>query len=136
MSLRSLRACLVCSFVQSGSKFQNEGCPNCEDFLEMRGSSDTVQDCTSQVFEGMMTLNNTDRETGAPRGSWVARWQRLENYQPGVYAIKVVGVVSTDVDREWTVSLEWKLMLWQLPDDYIAAAENAGIKYIPCVSLL
>lgn len=96
MSLRSLRACLVCSYVQTGSKFQSEGCPNCEDFLEMRGSADTVQDCTSQVFEGMMTLNNTDAESGASKGSWVAKWQRLESYRPGVYAVKVVGVVSVD----------------------------------------
>lgn len=94
MSLRSLRACLVCSFVQTGSKFNSEGCPNCEEFLEMRGSNDAVLECTSQVFEGMMTLNNTHSKTGESRGSWVARWQRLDGYQPGVYAVKVVGVVS------------------------------------------
>lgn len=99
MSLRSLRACLVCSYVQPGSKFQNEGCPNCEEFLEMRGSSDAVQDCTSQVFEGMMTLNNTNTD-GSAKGSWVARWQRLENYQPGTYAVKVVGVVSITTESE------------------------------------
>ena len=103
MSMRSLRACMVCSVVQSGSKFQQGGCPNCEDFLEMRGSSDAVLDCTSQVFEGLITLNGME-------GSWVARWQRLEGYRPGVYAVKVVGI---------------------LPEDYIAAAENAGVKYIP-----
>lgn len=103
MSLRSLRACLVCSFVQTGSKFQAEGCPNCEDFLEMRGSSEAVQDCTSQVFEGMMTLNNTDKK-GNSRGSWVAKWQRLENYQPGVYAVKVEGVVSDRTVKLWESS--------------------------------
>lgn len=99
MSLRSLRACLVCSYVQTGSKFNAEGCPNCEDFLEMRGNSDAVQDCTSQVFEGMLTLNNVDAK-GQSRGSWVAKWQRLEDYQPGVYAVKVVGVVSVLL-RRW-----------------------------------
>ena len=26
--------------------------------------------------------------------SWVARWQRLDGYVPGVYAVKVVGMVS------------------------------------------
>ena len=53
----------------------------------MRGSQEAVMDCTSQVFEGMITLN-------AAEGSWVARWQRLEGYQAGVYAVKVVGIVS------------------------------------------
>jgi transcription elongation factor SPT4 len=86
-SLRSLRACMVCSYVQTGSKFQSVGCPNCDDFLEMRGSSDTVLDCTSAVFEGMVALNGLE-------GSWVARWQRLENLKPGCYAVKVEGIVS------------------------------------------
>ena len=79
---------MVCSIVQTGSKFNSQGCPNCEDFLEMRGSDDTVRQCTSQVFEGMITVNATE-------GSWVAKWQRLEGYQPGVYAVKVAGIVST-----------------------------------------
>ena len=54
----------------------------------MRGSTEAVQDCTSQVFEGMLVLNNHDGS------SWVAKWQRLENASPGVYAVKVVGQVS------------------------------------------
>lgn len=28
------------------------------------------------------------------KSSWVARWQRLDGYIPGVYAVKVVGTVS------------------------------------------
>ena len=87
MAMRVLRACMVCSYVQSGNQFQREGCPNCEEFLEMRGSSDTIQDCTSAVFEGTITLNKV-------QDSWVAKWQRLEGYKPGVYAIKIEGNVS------------------------------------------
>lgn len=86
-SLRGLRACLVCSFVQTQSKFVKTGCPNCEDFLEMRGSSDVVIDCTSEVFEGLITLTDTT-------SSWVAKWQRIQGYVPGVYAIKINGLVS------------------------------------------
>jgi transcription elongation factor SPT4 len=85
--MRSQRACMVCSYVQSGNQFQREGCPNCEDFLEMRGSSETVQDCTSAVFEGTITLNDVNN-------SWVAKWQRLEGCKPGIYAIKIEGNVS------------------------------------------
>ena len=85
--MRSLRACMVCSYVQTGSKFQSGGCPNCESFLELKGSPEAVQDCTSAVFEGMIALNGLE-------GSWVARWQRLEGYVPGTYAVKVEGIVS------------------------------------------
>lgn len=92
MSMRSYRACLVCSYIQTYAKFNSTGCPNCEDFLEMRGNPEVVQECTSQVFEGMITLNaNAD---GGINGSWVAKWQRLEGYVPGLYAVKVVGTVS------------------------------------------
>ena len=59
----------------------------------MRGSSDNVQDCTSQVFEGTITLNQVPEANPEGKGSWVARWQRLEGYVPGVYAVKVVGTV-------------------------------------------
>jgi transcription elongation factor SPT4 len=87
MSLRSLRACMVCSIVQAGTKFVSSGCPNCDEFLEMRHSADVVQDCTSAVFEGMISMAD-------PATSWVAKWQRLEGYAPGTYAVKVEGVVS------------------------------------------
>jgi transcription elongation factor SPT4 len=63
------------------------GCPNCEPFLELAGSSDAVAECTSQVFDGLITVAETKK-------SWVARWQRLEGYAPGVYAVKVEGTVS------------------------------------------
>lgn len=61
----------------------------------MRGNQEIVMDCTSQVFEGMITLNGPQLDNqGLPVKSWVSRWQRLEGYQPGVYAVKVVGSVS------------------------------------------
>lgn len=84
---RSLRACLVCSFVQPSARFVKNGCPNCEDFLEMRNNNDVVIECTSEVFEGVITVNDTSR-------SWVAKWQRLEGYVPGIYAVKVNGLVG------------------------------------------
>lgn len=86
--LRGLRACMVCSIVQAGTKFVSSGCPNCEEFLEMRHSADVVHDCTSAVFEGMIAMAD-------PESSWVAKWQRLQGYAPGTYAVKVEGVVSS-----------------------------------------
>lgn len=78
---------MVCSIVQVQQRFIREGCPNCESFLGLQNHPDSVQECTSQVFEGLITLAD-------PAKSWVARWQRLEGYVSGVYAVKVVGQVS------------------------------------------
>ena len=80
---------MVCAVVQQSSKFNLVGCPNCEEFLELRGNYDGIMDCTSAVFEGLITVNQTEDQ----RKSWVAKWQRLVGVKPGVYAVKVVGVV-------------------------------------------
>ena len=45
-----------------------------------------------------------------PTSSWVAKWQRIEGYVPGTYAVKVVG---------------------DLPTDVLNALESEGIKYVP-----
>ncbi|PKY05463.1 putative transcriptional elongation protein Spt4 [Aspergillus campestris IBT 28561] len=100
---RTLRACMVCSLVQLHSKFMREGCPNCDDVLGLRNNNDAIQECTSQVFEGLVTVRD-------PVTSWVARWQRLDSYVPGTYAVKVTG---------------------SLPDEIITSLESAGVKYIP-----
>jgi transcription elongation factor SPT4 len=63
---------------------------------------EAIIDCTSQVFEGLITL-------AEPSKSWVAKWQRLDGYVRGVYATKVSG---------------------QLPDEVVGALEGR-IRYIP-----
>ena len=68
-------------------RFSRDGCPNCDAFLGLAGSEDAVRECTSQVFEGLITIAD-------PTTSWVARWQRLDGYVGGVYAVKVAGTVS------------------------------------------
>ncbi|KUI57902.1 Transcription elongation factor spt4 [Cytospora mali] len=102
--MRQLRACMVCSIVMLRSRFKKEGCPNCEDFLGLRGSDDSIDACTSSVYEGLITLVDPSR-------SWVAKWQRLDGYVKGVYATKVMG---------------------QLPDELITEMEqNYKIRYMP-----
>lgn len=64
-----------------------DGCPNCEAFLQLTNSAEAVQECTSQVFEGLVTIAD-------PSTSWIARWLRVNKYVSGVYATKVVGTVS------------------------------------------
>lgn len=90
LTSKSMRACMVCSIVQSMKQFLNNGCPNCEDILQLKGSNDAIQECTSQVFEGVITL-------AEPQASWVARWLRLTDYQPGVYAVKVEGSLPEEI---------------------------------------
>lgn len=51
------------------------------------GHADTIEECTSQVWEGLLVLVNPSR-------SWVARFTRLNRYMPGSYAVKVDGTVS------------------------------------------
>jgi len=95
---------MVCSIVQTQQRFYREGCPNCEDFLRLQGSSEAINECTSSVFEGLITLADPSR-------SWVAKWQRLDGYVRGVYATKVSGI---------------------LPEDVVDTMENeARMKYIP-----
>jgi transcription elongation factor SPT4 len=88
----------------ASQKFLRDGCPNCDEFLNLKGSVEAIADCTSQVFEGLITLAD-------PSKSWVAKWQRLDGYVRGVYAVKVSGV---------------------LPEEVVDTMENeARVKYIP-----
>lgn len=100
---RNTRACMVCSIVRTQQQFLTEGCPNCEDILELAGNPEQINDCTSQVFDGLIAVSDTSR-------SWVARYQRLEGYRPGVYATQVEGI---------------------LPEDVVGLVESAGINYVP-----
>jgi transcription elongation factor SPT4 len=123
---RYLRACMVCSIVMTSAvrpprrktaraihvtsltnifsttsqRFREEGCPNCEEFLHLQGSSDQIESCTSQVFEGLISLAN-------PTRSWVAKWQRLDGYVKGIYAIKVSGQLPDDVRT--TIEEEYRI---------------------------
>lgn len=42
------------------------------------------------MFEGVITVAN-------PSKSWVAKWQRLDQYVPGLYAIKVSGQLPDEI---------------------------------------
>jgi len=81
---------MVCSIVKTTAKFREEGCPNCEEFLRLQGAPEQIEACTSQVFEGVISLGN-------PSKSWVAKYQRLDGYVPGVYATKVSGQLPEEV---------------------------------------
>ncbi|KAI5705792.1 hypothetical protein M8J76_007961 [Diaphorina citri] len=81
---RQARACLGCSQIKTFDQFEFDGCDNCDEFLHMKNSRDNVYNCTSSNFDGMIALMD-------PKDSWVAKWQRINRFVPGVYAISVAG---------------------------------------------
>ena len=91
--LRQLRACLSCSLIKTFDQFENEGCDNCEPFLNLRHHRDNVYDCTSSNFDGMIGMCKPD-------DSWVAKWQRIGRFKKGVYAVSVSGRLPQSVIRD------------------------------------
>ncbi len=73
-------------------QFYEEGCDNCDEFLHLKGNRDKGFDCTSANFDGMIALMD-------PSDSWVAKWQRLDNYVRGMYAISVSGDLPDSIKR-------------------------------------
>jgi transcription elongation factor SPT4 len=91
-----LRACMVCSAVQTYDDFVAHGCPNCCNGgatgydLELRDSPDRVEEATSAVFANVVGVADVE-------GSWVARFLRLNGGAAGIYAMRVTGQLPTDV---------------------------------------
>ncbi|KAI9224454.1 Spt4/RpoE2 zinc finger-domain-containing protein [Blastocladiella britannica] len=86
---RSLRACMLCGLIKNSKQFYDAGCDNCDEILAMRGRREQVEYCTS-TFEGTVALID-------PSLSWVGKWQRINPYVPGLYAIKVNGQLPVGV---------------------------------------
>ncbi|XP_014210354.1 transcription elongation factor SPT4 [Copidosoma floridanum] len=91
--LHGLRACLVCSIIKTFDQFELDGCENCDEFLRMKNNKDNVFDCTSSNFDGMIAAMS-------PEESWVSKWQRINRFQKGVYAISVSGRLPAGVIRD------------------------------------
>ncbi|KAK7051353.1 transcription elongation factor spt4 [Paramarasmius palmivorus] len=90
---RHLRACLLCSVIQTTQDFRLSGCPNCEEILQLKDSPDRIQSCTTVYFDGVIGIMD-------PENSWVAKWQRTSQYARGMYAVRVKGRIPEDVEAE------------------------------------
>ncbi|XP_064612731.1 LOW QUALITY PROTEIN: transcription elongation factor SPT4-like [Liolophura sinensis] len=91
--LRNLRACLLCSLVKTFEQFEFDGCDNCEEYLHMKNNRDAVYECTSSNFDGVVAMMS-------PEDSWVAKWQRINRFTKGCYAISVTGRLPPGIVRE------------------------------------
>ncbi|KAF9351110.1 Transcription elongation factor SPT4 [Mortierella sp. NVP85] len=100
---KQLRACLLCSLIKARTarlfpaskqeQFFKSGCDNCESLLEMKGQMDRVLDCTSQHFDGAIAVMQ-------PSESWVAKWQRIDKFEKGIYAVQVQGRLPEDIEED------------------------------------
>ncbi|EPR79772.1 Spt4 transcription elongation protein [Spraguea lophii 42_110] len=106
-----LRACMGCSIIQRAGEFKAHGCPNCSKYISLRRSDEFVNNCLGN-FSGMIAMikNDDSSKTGRSRGrkSWVAKWQRINGFDNGLYAITVDGV---------------------LPNKYVQQLEQKGRQY-------
>ena len=59
---------------QSFDQFENDGCENCDVFLNMKNNRENVYDCTSSNFDGMIA-------SCKPDDSWVCKWQRISKFR-------------------------------------------------------
>ncbi|KAI4291031.1 transcription elongation factor SPT4 [Pancytospora philotis] len=82
-----LRACLGCALVKPAASFKSHGCPNCAALQLERPKNFNA--ATSAAFRGTIGLVD-------PKNSWVARWQRIDGFAPGTYAMTVEGGLSDD----------------------------------------
>ncbi|KAJ8096816.1 Spt4/RpoE2 zinc finger-domain-containing protein [Lipomyces tetrasporus] len=103
MATRTERACLVCGIVRTFNAFCEQGCPNCDSLLSLQNSEENVHACTSPSFEGLVAMSE-------PEKSWVARWLRIDGFQPGTYAVKVNG---------------------RLPEEIVQSLDAQGVRYRP-----
>ncbi|GAB5586866.1 transcription elongation factor spt4 [Umbelopsis nana] len=90
---KQLRACLLCSLVKNASQFRESGCENCEDIMQMQGNVERVAECTSANFDGVIAMMRPDE-------SWVGKWQRIDKFTRGIYAVRVSGRIPDDVEDE------------------------------------
>eukprot|EP00531_Pseudo-nitzschia_arenysensis_P019856 CAMPEP_0116148890 /NCGR_PEP_ID=MMETSP0329-20121206/18625_1 /TAXON_ID=697910 /ORGANISM="Pseudo-nitzschia arenysensis, Strain B593" /LENGTH=128 /DNA_ID=CAMNT_0003645107 /DNA_START=45 /DNA_END=431 /DNA_ORIENTATION=- len=100
-SMREIRACKRCGILKTMQQFHDHGCENCP-FLDMQESPERVSKCTSAFYEGMAALMDN-------RESWAAKWIRVDNYLPGVYALSITG----SFDREIEEDLEARGIRWR-----------------------
>ncbi|CAG5097104.1 Oidioi.mRNA.OKI2018_I69.XSR.g14934.t1.cds [Oikopleura dioica] len=79
--------------IKTTEDFERQGCDNCKHYLHFQGNRDLMIECTSSSFTGMIGMMTPDQ-------SWVAKWQRIDKFTPGMYAISVNGRLPQSILNE------------------------------------
>ena len=90
--LKGLRACMRCGIIKTLNQFLENGCDNCP-FLNMEGDFQRLNQCTTAFFEGQVAVMD-------PGESWTAKWLRIDQHLPGVYAISITGELDKEIEEE------------------------------------
>lgn len=93
--LRYARACLCCSLIKTVDQFENDGCENCDFFLNMKNNRHRVYEYTSANYDGVIAAI-------CPEESWVCKWQRTNKFVRGIYAVSVSGMLPVSMVKEMT----------------------------------
>jgi transcription elongation factor SPT4 len=91
---RKLRACLATGLIKTEEQWFKDG-HDIFGYIRMAEDRDVVHEFTSPNFDGMVAIME-------PKNSWVARWQGVQNFVPGCYALRVRGTLPS----QWATLLE------------------------------
>lgn len=82
-SKKKYKACMLCSALIPIQELKKEGCKNCKN-----------ANSTSYSYKGLIGV--------LKKGGWVEKWQRIDEYGEGLYAMTVEG----DPDEEDVCAIE------------------------------
>mmetsp|Transcript_22023 Transcript_22023/g.50307 ORF Transcript_22023/g.50307 Transcript_22023/m.50307 type:complete len:264 (-) Transcript_22023:94-885(-) len=113
-TVKNQRACLRCKLILTKEQFEDEGCANCEEVLEMAGNAGAVLACTTSLFKGEMAFMRPDsfgaRFTGLTRKKRMGlyahhvRGEIPESYLQGRGVSEPVGGASEDGSKRRKVN--------------------------------
>ena len=66
--------------------------PSCNIIIQA-DNPERANSCTSAFYEGQAAIMD-------PRESWAAKWIRVDNCLPGVYAIAITGQFDRDIEED------------------------------------
>ncbi len=84
---------MSCSLIKTTEQFYHSGCENCDSILHLQHDQERILECTTSQFHGCIGLIKGGK-------SWVGKWQRIQHFVPGMYAIQIQGQLPIDVQEQ------------------------------------